>query len=144
MFRLWFLFGFALHLLFAFNSAVDIVHSCIFKQTYDRTFIYLSYGFTTCIGTVWIITGYILRWQFVGQVCSGDFVEYSHGVGDQPYLWQSGQFMSRYIVAAIAIIGSMIVVSCLTCCFLASSFYWLREQFDMMDLLSPVQVRRNK
>ena len=35
----------------------------------------MSYGLTTCTGTVWIILGYGIRWSLAGQVCAGDFVD---------------------------------------------------------------------
>ena len=92
-FRIWFLWGFGLHIAHAFNSFVDIVFSFLFKKIYDRSLVYMSYGFTICIGSGWLVMGCLIRWKLTGKVCSGDFIdspEIENFDGELYYLRESG------------------------------------------------------
>lgn len=103
-FQTWFLYGFILNCIGMGQSVLQFMAATFESKTMD--------GISKLIGAiqglgalVWLITGAIFRWGFVGQVCSGDFVS-DGDIHKIPYAAATGKFMKLYLMIVLGIIGT--------------------------------------
>merc|ERR1712232_1179432 len=78
-----------------------------------------------CGGLAWFISGHVIRYRHIGDVCSGDYyadaiaLDPSAGtLGDAPYQWKSGKFINVYIIIVWSIVA---FGCCLMCCLAAAA-----------------------
>ena len=115
-FEKWFFFGFLF-------SVANIVAAMMkfFAAAFEIGFLVICsvcIQFTfSCGGIAWIITGSVLRWRHVGQVCAGSYVGTEYDPGDvlpdeRAYMIKSGNFMTWYLFITFFIAGCGIVCVC--------------------------------